>query len=248
MDVELSAADRERFWSKVWPEPMSGCWLWGGAVSANGNGAFRLSGTTRTAHRAAFELYREPVPDGRVVGQSCGCRLCVNPDHLTLRRELSKSRVYVDGDVAYVHAGRAITKVSLDDLPLVAGKLWSVQSNGYARGYYPGARKLMHRALLPDAAMVDHKNGDKLDNRRENLRECTHGQNLANSRPRKRIHSRFKGVHPYAKRWAAYVRVDGKRVRLGAYDTEEMAAAAYDAAARLHYGEFARANDRPEIR
>lgn len=92
---------------------------------------------------------------------------------------------------------------------------------------------------------IDHINGDGLDNRIENLRECTHQQNLANTGKSKRVDvsSKYKGVslRRQTGRWRARITVDGRERAIGNYDTEEAAAAAYADAARKLHGEFARA-------
>lgn len=105
----------------------------------------------------------------------------------------------------------------------------------------------LHRFVLDLSSgdlSVDHINGDGLDNRRSNLRICNQSQNLANQRKRKNSTSRYKGVswHTRGKKWAAGIMVDGKQLHLGNYDSEMEAAFAYDAAARQHFGDFARPN------
>jgi len=110
-------------------------------------------------------------------------------------------------------------------------------------------RQLMHRMILErlgeqlDSLDVDHINGDTLDNRRENLRACTHTQNMQNKRKHKATSSQYKGVaRRKSGRWRAYIRVDGKLLGLGHFDSEIKAAKAYDVAARQRFGEYARLN------
>ncbi len=112
----------------------------------------------------------------------------------------------------------------------------------------------MHREVigLPAACeggpLVDHINGDTLDNRRENLRACDTTQNAANMKPHRG--RRFKGVawHKASKRWRAYLRTGYRQVSLGYFDTQDEAARAYDRAAFREWGEFARLNFPDEAR
>lgn len=106
----------------------------------------------------------------------------------------------------------------------------------------------MHRVILnaPDRVIVDHRDGNPLNNQRHNLRLCNRKQNGYN----KRIHntvklkrtSLYKGVSLAGERWRARIYVDGKNVSLGFYQTEIEAALAYDKAARHYFGTFAHCN------
>lgn len=149
------------------------------------------------------------------------------------------------------------------DYELLSQWRWSMHSGGYA--CRKGASVLMHRFLLGlergNRAVVDHINGDKLDNRRGNLRVISQHRNSCNrKRPggQRAGVSRFRGVwfrndlRPLAKRWGArisVVGVEGKKlaVHLGYFVAEEEAARAYDAVALEWYGpEFAQLNFTPE--
>ena len=108
-----------------------------------------------------------------------------------------------------------------------------------------GRLQAMHRLILgfPDA-FVDHINGDRLDNRRSNLRPCTVQQNNCNRRVNHNSRSQLKGVKPSTRgrKWEARIRVHGHLQHLGMFSTPEDAARAYDAAARESFGPFARCN------
>lgn len=74
-----------RFWDKVYPCPITGCWLWGASVTELRGGYGQFSdggGRMRRAHIVAFELIRGPVPAGLVLDHLCRVTCCVNPDHL----------------------------------------------------------------------------------------------------------------------------------------------------------------------
>ena len=124
--------------------------------------------------------------------------------------------------------------------------------SGYAVRKVTGANgrltwERMARAITdaPSGMCVDHINGDKLDNRRSNLRICTRGQNARNTKkPSHGKTSTFKGVSWYRRysKYQAAVSSNGKRVHLGYYDRAEDAARAYDEAALKAYGEFALIN------
>lgn len=93
--------------------------------------------------------------------------------------------------------------------------------------------------------MVDHRNGDKLDNRTENLRPATIKENNRNKRAQRNGRSGFKGVawDSTSGRWKAHIYADGKRYVLGYFEDPRDAARAYNEAAPQYHGEFARLND-----
>jgi len=102
----------------------------------------------------------------------------------------------------------------------------------------------MHRLIInaPDGLFVDHINHDGLDNRKENLRPATRGQNRCNSRLSKgKKSSQYKGVYrrKNKNRWSASIHHNNKYIWLGYFDDERSAAKAYDKAARRYHGEFA---------
>ncbi len=103
----------------------------------------------------------------------------------------------------------------------------------------------LHRVVALRVGLVgevDHRDGDGLNCRRDNLRVGTHQQNTWNARRSKRNTSGFKGVSARGDRWRAYIRPRGVQKCLGTFDTPELAARAYDAAARDLFGDFARLN------
>jgi len=89
---------------------------------------------------------------------------------------------------------------------------------------------------------IDHRDLDRANNRWSNLREATHAENCRNVLKRKNNKSGFKGVNwcKQVKKWVAKIRVNNKRIFLGAFSNKEEAAAAYECASKKYYGEFSR--------
>ncbi len=123
-------------------------------------------------------------------------------------------------------------------------------NNGYARRdiYDSGSKSIvaMHRIIVgaQDGQVVDHINGDTLDNRKENLRICTHAQNLQNSKMPNTNKSGYKGVcfHSNTGKWQANIMIGGKAKHLGLFNDKIDAARAYNDAAKENFGQFARLN------
>jgi len=128
----------------------------------------------------------------------------------------------------------------------VYNKFYAVRTGPTEKGKR-GKTIRMHREIanLPDGLECDHINGNSLDNRKANLRPVTRQQNCWNNRKRRpKSLSIYKGVS-YSSRgrpWKAMLMVGGKRIYLGSFDTQKQAAKAYDKAAKIHFGEYAKLN------
>ncbi len=116
----------------------------------------------------------------------------------------------------------------------------------YAARWERGKIIFLHREVArpPKGMVVDHKNRNKLDNTRENLRVCTKQENSCNRSKKRGSSSRFTGVSycKWTHKWDARIGIGGKRVRLGLYQEDTEAARAYDYKAVELSGEFARLN------
>lgn len=103
----------------------------------------------------------------------------------------------------------------------------------------------MHNLILPPppGMLVDHRDGDGLNNQRHNLRLATMSQNIAAAQFRPPA-SGFRGVylHRISGRYNARIKVNQREKSLGYFETAIDAARAYDKAATMAWGEFARLN------
>jgi len=122
--------------------------------------------------------------------------------------------------------------------------------DGYYKGSVGGIHIKAHAVAFAikngrwHTGQIDHINGDRLDNRISNLREVTHKQNTWNRKPRK-TSSHYKGICWFKRdsKWRVSINgLDGKKLYLGMYVDEIAAAKAYDCAARILHGEYARTN------
>jgi hypothetical protein len=139
--------------------------------------------------------------------------------------------------------------VDAEDFEAIKAYPWhahSCRDRVYAITRQHGAAILMHRRILGAAsgAIVDHINGNTLDNRRANLRFASNQQNSMNHRPRGAVP--FSGVTRRGALYAAAIWPNGSQINLGTdHQSAEAAAAIYNAAASLFFKEFARLNPVP---
>lgn len=117
-------------------------------------------------------------------------------------------------------------------------------SKGYAkRSLYADKKQTtiaMHRIILntPDDMETDHINCNKLDNRKENLRVCTHAENQCNKRKYKNNTSGHKGVVIRGGKFIPQIKHNNKLIHLGTYNTLEQAAEIYTNKAKELFGKF----------
>ncbi len=97
------------------PEPMSGCWIWTGSLTARGYGYLgnKKNGQPQTAHRHSWKLHCGPIPTGKHVLHKCDVRCCVNPDHLYVGTHKDNMR---DRDM---RGRNGMAKLHMSDIPKI---------------------------------------------------------------------------------------------------------------------------------
>lgn len=158
-----------------------------------------------------------------------------------------------DGKTAYIKLTQGqVAIIDAEDLEKIADYRWSVSWVGkgkkyYVRGYSSatkgtiGLQRLLTNAKKDD--IVDHINGDSLDNRKSNLRLCTKRQNAQNMPPQSRNELGIRGVYRKDVRFVARIYIDGRNAYLGTFDTIEEAVEARKRAELEIHGEFSRKTD-----
>lgn len=165
----------------------------------------------------------------RVTADRLRSVLDYNPDTGVFIWKVGLSPVAPAGSVAGTISKRGRRHIAIDGIVFSAHRLAWV----YVHGEWP-------------VKQVDHRNLDRLDNRIDNLRLATNQQNAANRRALRNNRLGIKGVGISTlrvrkpQRYRARIRVNDRLIHLGYFATPEAALAAYDSAARLHFGEFAR--------
>jgi hypothetical protein len=141
-----------------------------------------------------------------------------------------------------------VALVDDSDYAALIGRRWQYHHEGYAVSTENYKQIRMHRVIMdhvPDGEIIDHINGNGLDNRRVNLRISDNSKNQANRGLLTNNTSGYKGVtyHKGKRKWMARLAHMGREFFLGYYSTKEDAAKAYNHKAVEIWGEHARLND-----
>ena len=163
--------------------------------------------------------------------------------HLIERK--SKNKYSISGDIAICHTAKGESfLLDKEDVGRCLQYSWCFDPRGYlAATTGTGIHKVLHRFVLNlqdfDGNVVDHINGNKGDNRKSNLRICTHAENGRNLKKKKNNTSGFPGVEiTKSGRFSATIMIDGMSKGLGTYKTFEEAKQARSSGELKYYGAF----------
>lgn len=155
--------------------------------------------------------------------------------------------ILIEGNLAFIPLTKGYEAIiDAEDVPLVNGRNW--RALVCPRATYAVASGVrtayLHRTIMgePEGMEVDHRDGNGLNCRRENLRAASVAQNAMNRGAQSNNTSGFKGVtwHKKRKRWQAQIHLNRKQVFLGYFDDPVAAHGAYCAACVQLHGEFNR--------
>jgi len=136
--------------------------------------------------------------------------------------------------------------LSVEDQPLLSLYTWSKNNRGYFHAKIYGKIVLLHRKVMDmgedDERIVDHINGDRSDNRRENLRIGTYAENMMNKGTNKSSKSGHKGVtwDKRRKKWIVRIQHEGIQEHLGSFNDVNAAITVYKKRADELFGNWAR--------
>lgn len=105
-----------RFEEKVFPDPNTGCWLWGGAIQKNGYGCIGMGMRTESAHRVSWILHFGDIPNGMHVLHKCDFPPCVNPNHLEIGTHAKNLRDAADRGRHWTGENHPLAVLKNDDV------------------------------------------------------------------------------------------------------------------------------------
>ena len=164
------------------------------------------------------------------------------------RTQRDKNEIIIDGDVAYIclydKQYNVIDKAIIDaeDVDKVKNIKWRKNCNGYVINNSK-SDVFLHRQILGVDEMVDHRDGNRLNKRKENLRVCTKSTNQMNVD--------YKGIYERQTKdgisWISKIKINGKQLHLGMFKYKEEALYCRWFAEQLIFGEFAYIKEEPQI-
>lgn len=198
-------------------------------------------------HRARWKCQCECSNVVEVVGvylknsktQSCGC---LNRERIVEHtKKCNDYEVQEDYVIMYTCNNEPFF-IDIEDFWKVRDICWNSNGCGYLCGWVDNKKILLHRLIMdcPDNMVVDHINHDVSDNRKNNLRIVTHQQNMTNLKKSKNNTSGTTGVSwdKYSKKWAAYIAINNKTIKLGRFANIDDAIKARKEAEQKYFGEY----------
>lgn len=160
------------------------------------------------------------------------------------RTSRDKNEIIIEGEIAYIclydRQYNIIAKaiIDADDVEKVKNIKWRLNNNGYVMNNSKSSM-FLHRRILGVNDIVDHINGNRLDNRKSNLRVATKSQNQMNVN--------YRGVYQNKDKWIAKIKLNQKQVHIGTFIYKEEALYARWYAERILFKEFAYPKREPDI-
>lgn len=164
--------------------------------------------------------------------KSCGC----------IRRIGNEFKVTPAGVKIYFRNVPSFMWCDYEDFKAVRAYTWTLQRTGYATTTIKGKTIFFHRFILsiPEDGVVDHINGNRLDNRKKNLRVVTRKENAINRKVMRNSTTGITGVGLNRGKARAYIGINGRYVHLGTYRDIKDAVKVRESAEKRYFGEYAR--------
>ena len=170
--------------------------------------------------------------------------LCGNAKNMEMYKYIT-----IFADYASVDVGKnKVSLIDLDDVDKIKNNNWYIHKAGMVMSRISSDKHVkLHRYIMdfPTGKDIDHINHDKLDNRKSNLRICSHKQNARNTKKMiKETSSIYKGVsfRSNYNNWRSFIKTNEKQIHLGIFENEIDAAIAYNNKALELFGEYANLN------
>ena len=166
---------------------------------------------------------------------------------MSQRKPVFFTDVYIQEDVAKFSVCGVEFTIDAEDLMFLENRSWHLLTHKerlrtYLRGWDSSKKKkvLFHREIMKaeQGVQVDHINGNSLDNRKSNLRVCSHAENIWNRSAHSNNTSGYKGVSKSDNKWKACIKKHGKFYYLGVFDTPQEASEAYNSASKQLHEKF----------
>jgi len=179
-------------------------------------------------HYQQFKKYGK-IPD----------RVLTTPNEIVIKKDHAEILLYNNKGVEI-----ARTKIDIKDVEKCRGFKWHI-SKGYAATTTKTQKTFHLHRFLTGFKFVDHKDRDRLNNKKSNLRKSSYSENGKNKGMSKNNKSGYKGVffRKDSRKWSAKINHNRKQIVIGCYETKELAAAAYNNAALKYHGSYACLNE-----